>query len=75
MLAVVLFGSSTSLGRAYGIAVTIDVLITTTMTFFVVHYSCASRGWLRARPASSSWIDSSSSRRLVKVFDGGWFRS
>ena len=40
MLAVVLFGSSNKLAGAYGIAVTIDMLITTTMTFFVIRY-----GW------------------------------
>ena len=40
MLAVVLFGSSSKLAAAYGIAVTIDMLITTTMTFFVIRY-----GW------------------------------
>ena len=32
VLAVVLFGSATDLPAAYGIAVTIDMLITTTMT-------------------------------------------
>ncbi len=37
--AVVLFGSSDNLGAAYGITVTIDMLITTTMTFFVVRYA------------------------------------
>jgi len=40
VIAVVLFGSSDALGAAYGITVTIDMLITTTMTFFVVRY-----GW------------------------------
>ena len=38
--AVVLFGSSSKLAAAYGITVTIDMLITTTMTFFVIRY-----GW------------------------------
>ena len=37
--AVVLFGSSDNLAAAYGITVTIDMLITTTMTFFVVRYA------------------------------------
>ena len=40
VLAVVLFGSSSKLAAAYGIAVTIDMLITTMMTFFVIRY-----GW------------------------------
>ena len=38
--AVVLFGSSSALASAYGIAVTIDMTITTVMTFFVIRY-----GW------------------------------
>ena len=40
VLAVIVFGSSSKLAAAYGIAVTIDMLITTTMTFFVIRY-----GW------------------------------
>ena len=40
VLAVVLFGSSSRLAGAYGIAVTIDMTITTVMTFFVIRF-----GW------------------------------
>jgi KUP system potassium uptake protein len=40
VLAVVLFGSSSKLANAYGIAVTLDMTITTVMTFFVIRY-----GW------------------------------
>jgi KUP system potassium uptake protein len=40
VLAVVLFRSSSALAAAYGIAVTLDMLITTTLTFFVIRY-----GW------------------------------
>jgi KUP system potassium uptake protein len=40
VLAVVLFGSSSKLTAAYGVAVTIDMTITTVMTFFVIRY-----GW------------------------------
>ncbi len=40
VLAVVLFGSSGKLAGAYGVAVTIDMTITTVMTFFVLRY-----GW------------------------------
>jgi KUP system potassium uptake protein len=58
VLAVVMFfGSSSALASAYGIAVTIDMLITTVMTFFVIRY-----GWKPAagavpgrHRASSSW--------------------
>ncbi len=40
VLAVVLFKSSSNLAAAYGIAVTLDMTITTVMTFFVIRY-----GW------------------------------
>ncbi|HEU5293279.1 MAG TPA: potassium transporter Kup [Burkholderiaceae bacterium] len=40
VLAVVMFKSSAALGSAYGIAVTLDMTITTVMTFFVIRY-----GW------------------------------
>jgi KUP system potassium uptake protein len=35
-----MFRSSSNLAAAYGIAVTLDMLITTTLTFFVIRY-----GW------------------------------
>ncbi len=38
-LAVMLFKSSGNLAAAYGIAVTLDMLITTVLTFFVVRYA------------------------------------
>jgi KUP system potassium uptake protein len=38
VLAVIGFGSSTALASAYGIAVTVTMLITTVLTYFVVHY-------------------------------------
>jgi len=40
VLAVMLFKSSSNLASAYGIAVTLDMTITTVMTFFVIRY-----GW------------------------------
>jgi KUP system potassium uptake protein len=46
VLAVVLFGSSASWPAAYGIAVTLDMLITTVMTFFVIRYSWKYPLWL-----------------------------
>jgi KUP system potassium uptake protein len=57
VLAVVMFRSSSNLAAAYGIAVTLDMLITTTLTFFVIRY-----GWgyplalcLAPRAASLWW--------------------
>ena len=39
VLAVLLFRNSSSLAAAYGIAVTLDMLITTILTFFVIRYA------------------------------------
>jgi KUP system potassium uptake protein len=73
--AVLGFGSSTALGGAYGIAVTLTMLITTVLTFFVVR-----EGW--RLPAPLAWgatafflvvdglLVASCS---VKLLDGGWF--
>ena len=75
VVAVVVFQSTTKLAAAYGIAVTIDMLITTTMTFFVIRY-----GW--KYPWSLSFAATFFffavdfvyfSANVVKVFDGGWF--
>jgi KUP system potassium uptake protein len=75
VIAVVLFGSSDNLGAAYGITVTIDMLITTTMTFFVVRY-----GWKYPWPVAIGAtgfffvVDFTYlSANIVKVIDGGWF--
>ena len=55
VIAVVMFRSSSNLAAAYGIAVTLDMLITTTLTFFVIRYGWKYRcGCARPRPASSS---------------------
>ena len=75
VLAVVLFRSSTALGAAYGIAVTLDMLITTTLTFFVIRY-----GWkypLSLCIAATGWffvVDVTFfASNLLKLIDGGWF--
>jgi len=73
--AVLVFGSSSKLAGAYGITVTIDMTITTIMTFFVIRY-----GW------GFPWVLSTAATvfffvvdvtyfaaNIVKVFDGGWF--
>ena len=72
----VAFGSSSKLAAAYGIAVTIDMLITTTMTFFVIRY-----GWKYPLVAVGRGdrlllhrrLHLSSAANVVKIFDGGWF--
>ena len=75
VLAVVLFRSSEALGAAYGIAVTMDMLITTTLTFFVIRY-----GWhypLSLCIAATGWffiVDFTFfASNLLKLIEGGWF--
>jgi KUP system potassium uptake protein len=74
-MAVVLFRSSSNLAAAYGITVTLDMLITTTLTFFVIRY-----GWnypLALCIAATGWfflIDLAFfSSNLLKLLQGGWF--
>ncbi len=75
VLAVVMFRSSGNLAAAYGIAVTLDMLITTVLTFFVLRY-----GWrypLVLCLAATGWffaIDLAFfSSNLLKLLQGGWF--
>jgi KUP system potassium uptake protein len=75
VLAVVLFRSSSNLAAAYGIAVTLDMLITTILTFFVIRH-----GWKYPLPLCLGatgfffLVDLAFfSSNLMKFFDGGWF--
>jgi KUP system potassium uptake protein len=73
--AVGLFGSSDNLGAAYGITVTIDMLITTTMTFFVVRYAWK-YPWPLVVLATGFFflVDITFlAANFVKIIDGGWF--
>jgi KUP system potassium uptake protein len=73
--AVLFFRSSSNLASAYGIAVTLDMLITTTMTFFVIRYAwklplalcLGATGLFFAVDALFL------AANAVKVLDGGWF--
>ena len=75
VFAVVVFGSSSELASAYGIAVTIDMTITTVMTFFVTRFA-----WKLPLPLCIAAtgiffiVDITFfAANVVKVFDGGWF--
>jgi KUP system potassium uptake protein len=75
VIAVLVFGSTTKLAAAYGIAVTIDMLITTTMTFFVIRYGWK-YPWSLCFAATFFFFVVDFvyfSANVVKVFDGGWF--
>ena len=75
VVAVVMFRSSSNLAAAYGIAVTLDMLITTTLTFFVVRF-----GWgyplplVIAATCGFFLVDFAFfASNLLKLFEGGWF--
>jgi KUP system potassium uptake protein len=75
VLAVALFKTSAALGSAYGIAVTLDMTITTIMTFFVIRY-----GWkfpLALCIAATGFffvVDITFFlSNMLKLIAGGWF--
>ena len=75
VLAVVLFRSSSNLAAAYGIAVTLDMLITTVLTFFVIRYGWKYPLWLCVGATGFFFVVDLAffSSNLLKLFDGGWF--
>lgn len=75
VLAVVLFKSSSNLAAAYGIAVTLDMLITTILTFFVIRFA-----WHYPLPLCIAAtglffvVDLAFfTSNMIKLVDGGWF--
>ena len=75
VLAVVLFRSSSNLAAAYGIAVTLDMLITTVLTFFVIRYAWQYPLVLCVAATGAFFVIDLAffSSNLLKLFDGGWF--
>jgi KUP system potassium uptake protein len=75
VLAVALFGSSSKLAGAYGIAVTIDMTITTIMTFFVVRYRWNYPLALCVMATGFFLIIDVTflASNMLKLFAGGWF--
>jgi KUP system potassium uptake protein len=75
LLTVVGFGSSSAMAAAYGIAVTVTMLITTLLTFFVVR-----NGWRYPLPVALAATGVFLALDLmlvvscaIKFFQGGWF--
>ncbi len=69
------FGESGELASAYGLAVTGTMLVTTLLTFFVIHYGWG-YGFSGSLAATGVFllIDSAfMSSSLLKIVDGGWF--
>ena len=75
VLAVVLFKSSSNLAAAYGIAVTLDMLITTLLTFFVIRYAWHFPLALCLGATSVFFIVDITffASNLLKLVEGGWF--
>jgi KUP system potassium uptake protein len=73
--AVLMFGSSGKLAGAYGITVTIDMTITTVMTFFVLRYGWKYPWSLSIAATVFFFIVDVTyfGANIVKVFEGGWF--
>ena len=70
-----MFKSSTNLAAAYGIAVTLDMLITTVLTFFVIRYGWKYPLWLCVAATGVFFVIDLAffSSNMLKLFDGGWF--
>ena len=75
LIAVISFQSSSALAGAYGIAVTIDMMITTVMTFFVMRYAWTVPS-VPAILATGFFLIVDAflvAGCIIKFFDGGWF--
>ena len=75
VLAMVLFRSSSNLAAAYGIAVTLDMLITTILTFFVLRYHWRYPWWLCLGATGCFFLVDLAffSSNMLKLLHGGWF--
>ena len=75
VLAVVMFKSSSNLAAAYGIAVTLDMLITTVLTFYVIRYSWKYPLWLCLSATGIFFVVDLAffTSNMLKLFAGGWF--
>jgi KUP system potassium uptake protein len=75
VLAVVMFRSSSNLASAYGIAVTLDMLITTVLTFFVIRYNWKYPLVLCIGATALFFVVDLAffASNMRKLFDGGWF--
>ena len=75
VLAVVLFGSSSALAAAYGISVSLVMVITTVLTFFVVRYKWKYPLWLCIIASSFFLLIDMAffASNSLKIMQGGWF--
>ena len=75
VLAVALFKSSDNLAAAYGIAVTLNMTLTTVLTFYVIRYGWKYPLWLSLAATSGFFVVDCVFflSNMLKVVDGGWF--
>ena len=73
--AVVGFGSSTRLASAYGVAVTVTMLVDTVLTFFVLRFAWGYNLFLAMAATGCFLVVDVAffSSSLLKVVEGGWF--
>lgn len=75
LMAVIGFGSSPNLASAYGVAVTMTMLIETLLTFFVLRYTWKNPLIMSVLATGFFLIIDTAffSATLLKIFQGGWF--
>jgi KUP system potassium uptake protein len=75
VVAVVFFGSSSKLTHAYGVAVTMDMTITTVLTFFVIRHGWKYPLWLCVLATGFFFVIDIVflAANLLKLPTGGWF--
>jgi KUP system potassium uptake protein len=75
IVAVLFFGSSTKMAGAYGVAVTMDMTITTVLTFFVIRHGWKYPLWLCIAATGFFFVIDVLflASNLLKVPSGGWF--
>jgi KUP system potassium uptake protein len=75
VVAVLFFGSSTKMAGAYGVAVTMDMTITTVLTFFVIRHGWKYPLWLCIAATGFFFVIDILflASNLLKVPSGGWF--
>ncbi|GAC1528639.1 MAG: potassium transporter Kup [Ramlibacter sp.] len=75
LVAVFLFGSSTALAGAYGVSVSLVMVITTVMTFFVIRYDWKYPLILCIAATGTFFVIDLVffASNLIKILEGGWF--
>ena len=75
VLAVGMFGSSSALAAAYGISVSMVMIITTGMTFFVIRYGWGYPLWLCIASTGVFFVIDAVffASNSMKIAQGGWF--